>query len=51
MYIVKDALRKVVHASYHTEYHADQMARALNLNEGTHFTLYYGFPRFTVEAV
>ena len=27
------------------------MARALNLNEGTHYALYYGGLRFTVVAL
>jgi hypothetical protein len=46
-WIVKDALGNLEH-KYFTQYHAEQMARALNLNEGTHFKMYYGFERFTV---
>ena len=46
-YTVKDALGKLTH-TYYTLYHAEQMARALNLNEGTHYALYYGGQRFTV---
>ena len=49
-YIVKDALGKITR-TYYTPYHAEQMARALNLNEGTHYALYYGGLRFTVIAL
>jgi hypothetical protein len=49
-FIVKDALGKMQDHSYYTAYHAEWMARALNLNEGTHYSMYYGSPRFTVEA-
>lgn len=47
-YIVKDALGKMADQTYLTPYHAAQMARALNLNEATHYSLYYGGNRFSV---
>lgn len=49
-YIVKDALGKI-ERSYYNLYHAEQMARALNLNEGTHYALYYGGQRFKAVAL
>lgn len=49
-FIVKDALGKIADKGYFTDYHAEQMARALNLHEATHFQMYYGEPRFTVES-
>lgn len=49
-YIVKDSLSKMAERVYFTAYHAEQMARALNLNEGTRYALYHGVPRFTVEV-
>lgn len=47
-YTVKDALGKMSF-SYYTQYHAEQMARALNTNEATYYHMYYGNIRFTVE--
>lgn len=49
-FIVKDSLGKMQDRSYFTEYHAEQMARALNLNDATFFTMYRGGNRFTVVA-
>ena len=46
-YIIKDALGKI-ERNYYTQYHAEQMARALNLNDATHYAMYYGSQRFTV---
>lgn len=50
-YIVKDSMGKMADRKYYTSYHAEQMARALNLNEVTHFAMYYGSPRFTVVSL
>lgn len=47
-YIVKDALGKMVDRTYLMPYHAACAARTLNLNEATHYSLYYGVNRFSV---
>jgi len=49
-FFIKDALGKMADRGYYTDYHAEQMARALNMNEATHYRMYYGQPRFVVVA-
>jgi len=49
-YIVKDSLSKIAERIYYTQYHADQMARALNLHEATQYEMYHGSERFVVEV-
>lgn len=51
MFLVKDSLGKVQDRKYFTNYHAEQMAGALNLHDATHYSMYYGKARFTVEAI
>ena len=50
IYTVKDALCRMPNRAYYTAYHAEQMARALNLNEATHYFTYHGVNRFTVST-
>jgi hypothetical protein len=50
-YKVTDRAGKVAAKTYYTLYHAEQMARALNLHEATHFSTYYGSARFVVESL
>lgn len=50
-YIVNDAMGKMKDREYCTQYHAEQMARALNLNDATKYNMYYGSHRFTVKAL
>jgi len=47
VYIIKDALGKL-ERTYYSRYHAEQTLRALNLNEATHYALYYGSKRFSL---
>lgn len=47
-HLVIDADKRVDPIAYYTEYHAAQMARALNMNEGTHYRTYHGVERFSV---
>ena len=47
-FFVKDALGKMADHGYYTRHHAEQMARALNMNDATHYSMYYGQPRFSV---
>lgn len=48
-YTVTDRMNKIS-KTYFTSYHAEQMARALNMNEGTHYRMYHGVERFTVVS-
>ena len=50
MFTVKDSLGKMADRQYFTSYHAEQMARALNLHDATHYSMYYGASRFVVEV-
>jgi hypothetical protein len=50
-YQVVDADGRMGTKPYYTPYHAEQMARALNMNEGTQYKMYYGKDRFTVEPI
>lgn len=47
-YLVRDASGKIADKGYYTSYHAEQMARALNLNDATHYKMFYGVARFHV---
>ena len=49
-YIVKDAMGKMAPKTYFTQYHAEQMVRALNINEASHYRMYYGSERFSMVA-
>lgn len=49
-FLVVDGDGRMDTLSYFTEYHAAQMARALNMNEGTHYRMYHGADRFSVAA-
>lgn len=48
-FIVTDRMGKMGAREYHTRHHAEQMARALNLNDATFWAIYRGGDRFFVQ--